>query len=187
MSNAQTLAKVVSSTGLLEDGTISYSEISGTPTMPTSSVVGTTDTQTLTNKTLGSGSVLGADVTGGDFAVTRAMFKDTGWDYHDSGTTNALDYTNGSVQRWAPTASSNPTLSITNWPPTENLGELLVEAVNVAAAGTVTYPTANWIKSAGTFAASPSAAGVTFQTSGTDFILFWTRDAGTTIYAKVVR
>jgi hypothetical protein len=170
------------------DGKLYYKKSDGTTvdSFNAGADVTLTGVQTLTNKTLGSGSVLGADVTGGDFAVTRAMFKDTGWDYHDSGTTNALDYTNGSVQRWAPTASSNPTLSITNWPPTGNLGELLVEAVNLAAAGTVVYPTANWIKSDGTFAASPSLAGVTF-TSGTDFILFWTRDAGTTIYSKVVR
>jgi hypothetical protein len=67
------------------------------------------------------------------------------------------------------------------------MGELLVAAVNLGAAGTITFPTANWIKSDGSFAASPSAAGVTLQSSGTDFILFWTSDAGTTIYAKVVR
>ena len=143
-------------------------------------------TQSLTNKTLGSGTLLGATVNGQDNNLTRVELQDYGYAYFNSGTTNALDFTNGSVQRWAPTASSNPTLSITNWPPTGNLGELLVEAVNLAAAGSVNYPTANWIKSDGTFAASPSLAGVTF-TSGTDFILFWTRDAGTTIYAKVVR
>jgi len=28
---------------------------------------------------------------------------------------------------------------------------------------------------------------VTLQTSGTDFCLLWTRDAGTTIYGKFVR
>lgn len=143
--------------------------------------------ETLTNKTLSTGTVLAAAVTGGDFDLTRVFFKDTGWDFNDSGTTNALNYVNGSHQRWAPTAASNPTFSIANWPPSGTTGELLVEAVNLAAAGTVTYPTANWIKSDGTFAASPSAASVTFQSSGTDFILFWTRDGGTTLYAKVVR
>lgn len=136
-------------------------------------------------------ALAGATFTGAvglsDQNLTRTMLKDQGYAYFNSNTTNALDFVNGSYQRWAPTASSNPTLTISNWPPSGNLGEMLVEAVNLAAAGTVTYPAANWIKSDGTFAASPSAGGVTFQSAGTDFILFWTRDAGTTIYAKVVR
>ena len=128
------------------------------------------------------------NVTGADGNLKRYMFQDTGWQYFNSGTTNALDYTNGSMQRWAPTASSNPTLTISNWPPSGDMGELLIEAVGLASAGTISFPTANWIKSDGTLAASPSAAGVTFQTgTGIDFILFWTRDGGTTVYAKVVR
>jgi len=144
-----------------------------------------TGTQTLTNKTLGSGTVLGAAVTGGDFIVTRIMLQDTGWDFFDSSTTNALDYTNGSHQRWAPNTGAQ-TLSITNWPPSGNLGELLIEGVNLGAA-TITWPTINWIKSDGTTTTTFSANGVTLQTSGTDFVFLWTRDAGTTIYGKVVR
>ncbi len=124
---------------------------------------------------------------GSDGLLSRWMFQDTGWDWHDSGTTNALNYMNGSAQRWTPTASSNPTLTIASWPPSGAMGELLIEGVNLGAAGTIAFPTANWIKSDGTFAASPSAANVTLQSTGTDFILFWTRDAGTTLYAKVIR
>lgn len=130
---------------------------------------------------------------GGDTAFTRWMFKDTGWKFYDhtgvNGTSNhALDYTNGSHQRWAPSASSSPTLTISNWPPSGNLGELLVEAEALNAAGSITYPSSNWMKSDGTFVASPSLAGVTLQGSGgRDFILFWTRDGGTTVYAKVMR
>ncbi len=130
---------------------------------------------------------------GGDTAFTRWMFKDTGWKFYDhtgvNGTSNhALDYTNGSHQRWAPAASSNPTLTISNWPPSGNLGELLVEAEALNAAGSINYPSSNWMKSDGTFVASPSLAGVTLQGSGgRDFILFWTRDGGTTVYAKVMR
>lgn len=143
----------------------------------------------------GAGSVSAATAntdyvspTGADGTLTRWMLKDTGWEYFNSGTTNALDYTNGSYQRWTPTAASSPTLSISNWPPSGDLGELLIEAVGLASAGTISFPTANWIKSDGTLAASPSAAGVTFQTgTGIDFIMFWTRDAGTTLYAKVIR
>lgn len=127
------------------------------------------------------------NLTGVDALLTRMMLQDTGWDFHDSGATATINYVNGSVQRWAPTAASNPTLTISNWPPSGAMGELLIEGVNLGAAGTITFPTANWLKSDGTFAASPSAANITLQSSGIDFILLWTRDGGTTIYAKVMR
>jgi hypothetical protein len=130
---------------------------------------------------------LGGDLTGGDYLLTRTMYKDTGWVYYNSSTTAALNYTNGSQQRWAPTASSSPTLSITNWPPSGNLGELLIEGVNLGAAGTITWPTINWITSTGATTTTFSSNGVTLQTSGTDWCLLWTRDAGTTIYGKFVR
>ena len=130
---------------------------------------------------------LTGDLTGGDYSLTRTMYKDTGWVYYNSSTTAALDFTNGSQQRWAPTASSSPTLSITNWPPSGNLGELLIEGVNLGAAGTITWPTINWITSTGATTTTFSSNGVTLQTSGTDWCLLWTRDAGTTIYGKFVR
>jgi hypothetical protein len=120
-----------------------------------------------------------------DNLLTRAMLKDTGYAYYNSTTTNALDYVNGSHQRWTP-ATGAQTLSIANWPPSGNLGELLIEGVNLGAA-TITWPTINWIKSDGTTTTTFSSNGVTLQTSGTDWVLLWTRDAGTTIYGKVVR
>lgn len=125
------------------------------------------------------------NVAGSDYTLSRMMVKDHGFVYYNSGTTNALDYTNGSHQRWAPTGTV--TLSITNWPPSGNLGELLIEGVNLGAA-TITWPAAiNWIKSDGTTTTTFSSNGVTLQSSGTDFVFLWTRDAGTTIYGKVVR
>jgi hypothetical protein len=146
-------------------------------------------TVTLTNKTMGSGTVLGADVTGGDFALTRVMLKDAALKFYDSGTTNALDYTNGSHQRWAP-ATGAQTLSVANWPPTGNSGELLIEGVNLGAS-TITWPTVNWVKPDGTFTTSIStyltAAGITLQSSGTDWVDLWTRDGGTTVYGMVGR
>jgi hypothetical protein len=125
--------------------------------------------------------------TGDDSALTRQMLQDTGWKYFSSGTTASLNYTNGSQQRWTPTSASSPTLSITNWPPSGNLGELLIEGVNLGAAGTITWPTINWITSTGATTTTFSSNGVTLQTSGTDWCLLWTRDAGTTIYGKFVR
>jgi hypothetical protein len=147
--------------------------LSGTPTLPSGITL--------------SASTLGGNLTGGDYSLTRTMYKDTGWVYYNSSTTAALNFTNGSQQRWAPTASSSPTLSITNWPPSGNLGELLIEGVNLGAAGTITWPTINWITSTGATTTTFSSNGVTLQTSGTDWCLLWTRDAGTTIYGKFVR
>jgi hypothetical protein len=67
MSKAKTLAGTVSTGGVLADGTVSaaevsglatvatsgaYADLSGKPTLPAGDVVGTTDAQTLTNKTI---------------------------------------------------------------------------------------------------------------------------------------
>ncbi len=119
-----------------------------------------------------------------DTILRRAMFKDTGYTYYNSNTTSALDYTNGSIQRWAP--SGTVTLSVTNWPPTGNLGELFIEGINLGAA-TITWPTVNWITSTGATTTTFASNGVTLQSSGTDWFLLWTRDGGTTIYGKFVR
>lgn len=139
-----------------------------------------TSTDDATNKLQVAGGVMLTDNT-----LTRAMLKDSGYAYYNSGTTNALDFTNGSHQRWAP-ATGAQTLSITNWPPSGNLGELLIEGVSLGAA-TITWPTVNWVKSDGTTTTTFASNGVTLQTSGTDWVYLWTRDAGTTIYGKVVR
>ena len=125
---------------------------------------------------------------GQDNQQTRFMFKDTAYAYYDSSTTNALDYINGSNQRWAPNTGSQ-TLTITNWPPSGNLGELLIEGINLGAS-TITWPSINWINPNGTLTTSIStyltAIGRTLQTSGTDFVLIWTRNAGTTLYGKLL-
>lgn len=121
---------------------------------------------------------------GSDGTVTRQMLKDCGSTYFDSNTTSALDYTNGSCQRWAP--SGTVSLTLTGWAPTGNLSELLIQGINLGAA-TITWPTINWIKSDGTTTTTFSSNGVTLQSSGTDWVYLFTRDGGTTIYGKVIR
>lgn len=130
-------------------------------------------------------------VTALDAPLTRAMLKDIGWTFYDhtgvNGSSNhALDFTNGIHQRWAPVAGTTAALTVSNWPPSGNLGELLIEGVNLAAAP-ASFSGINWVKSDGTVTTTFASSGVTLQTSGTDFILLWTRDAGTTTYGKVVR
>lgn len=153
--------------------------------IPSNDLVTAGSITTLTNKTLGSNTLFGANVNGQDFNLTRVDLQDYGYVYYDSGTTNALDYVNGSHQRWAPAVGAQ-TLSISNWPPSGNLGQLLIEGVNLGAS-TITWPTINWVKSDGTTTTTFSSNGVTLQSSGTDWVLLWTRDAGTTVYGKVMR
>lgn len=95
-----------------------------------------------------------------------------------------INLADGNMQSFQPTASV--TLSITGWPAAGKMGELLLELVNGAAFG-ITWPSINWIKSDGTTTTNFSNSGVTLQTTGTDFIMLWTRDGGTTVYGKVVR
>jgi hypothetical protein len=116
--------------------------------------------------------------------LSSKTLKNQSIQYYNSGTTSALDYTNGSNQRWAPTGSVS--LTISNWPASGVLGELLIEGINLGAA-TITWPTINWIKSDGTTTTTFASNGVTLQSSGTDWVFLWTRDGGTTVYGKIVR
>ena len=167
--------------------------------------LGTPSSGTLTNATglppagvVGTAAILGANTFTGaqvhsDQAVSRAMFTDCGLVFLDKGNsgtaTQTLDYTAGSHQKI--TATGNHTIATSNWPPTGNMGELLLELTN-GGAFTITWPTINWRKPDGTFTTSISTylaantGRTALQSSGTDFIVLWTRDAGTTIYGTLV-
>jgi len=142
---------------------------------------------------LSGGNTISGTQVMSDAQVTRAMLIDCGFTYLDKGnsstTTQTLDYTAGSHQKI--TATGNHTIATSNWPPSGNLGELLLELAN-GGAYTITWPTINWIKPDGTTTTSISTylaantGRTALQTSGTDFILLWSRDAGTTIYGKLI-
>jgi len=55
---------------------------------------------------------------------------------------------------------------------------------------TITWPTINWVKPDGstttTFNTYMTAIFTTLQTSGVNFIVLWSDDAGTTIYGKMI-
>jgi len=56
MSKAKILAGTVSTGAVLADGSVAAAEVTGLPTFPTGTIVGTTDSQTLTNKTISGAS-----------------------------------------------------------------------------------------------------------------------------------
>lgn len=127
-----------------------------------------------------------------DNKVSRAMLSDVGYAVTDKGTvgtgTVTFDITGGNVQKL--TVSGALTIAISNWPPTGNLGEILLKITNGGVA-TVTWPSINWVMPDGkpttVFATFMTAIGRSgLQASGTDFVLLWTDDAGLTIYGKVL-
>ena len=108
----------------------------------------------------------------------------------NSGTsTQTYDYSAGTLQ--TSTATGNHTIAFSNWPTSGNLGVLQIILTN-GGAYTLTWPTINWIKPDGTLTTSISTylSSLTgrsaLQTSGTDQFIFWTIDAGTTVYGKIV-
>jgi len=128
-----------------------------------------------------------------DQQVSRAMFIDCGYTVYDKGSvasgTYTIDYTAGQVQTWI--NGGTHTIATSNWPPAGNLGEILLIGTNLGSAA-ITWPSWTWVKPDGTtttsIAAYLAANGIrtALQTSGVDQILLWSRDAGTTIYARLL-
>lgn len=127
-----------------------------------------------------------------DQQVSRCMLRDVGYtfvDKGDSGTAaQVVDFSAATHQRIR--ATGNFTLSFSNWPPTGNFGEVLLELVADGTARVITFPAGTkFLKFDGSTTTTFSETLVTLQTSNgaIDWLYFWTRDAGTTIYCKVVR
>jgi hypothetical protein len=123
-------------------------------TAPSGTIVGTTDTQTLTNKTLT------------DPAITGTILEDV---YTVSGTTPALDPSNGSIQTWTLTANSTPTDSL-------SAGEAITLMVDDGTAYTITWPTITWVNNGG--------SAPTLATTGYTVIAIW--KVSTTLYGALV-
>lgn len=106
--------------------------------------------------------------------------------FNDNTTSAAFNLKLGRMQRWAPTAGSSPTISVTNWPASGVLGVLLIEGVNLGQV-TVFFPAGTtFIKADRTQVGAFSQMGVTFQSNGTDRFYLFSRDGGATIYMKMM-
>ena len=130
--------------------------------------------------------------SGGDNKLIRWLAQDIGSVFLDRGTvstgTVTFDYSAGSAQRLQ--VGGALTVALSNFPPAGNLGVIQLEFVNAGSAA-VTFPTINWIQVNGTFTTSISTyltnvGRNALQTSGVDFVLLWSRDAGVTVYGKIL-
>lgn len=97
--------------------------------------------------------------------------------------TATVDFNAADVHRIQ--AGGNITIAASNVPGANIMAERLILAVNFGGK-TTAWPTGNWPKADGSPSVSPSAAGVTFQTAGTDRILVWT-EGSTGLNFKVMR
>ncbi len=149
MTKARTLGNFVSTGNPLSDGTIAYSEISGTPTLPAGTVVGTTDSQTLTNKTLTSPvvntptGIVKGDVGLGNVDNTSDATKDSASATLTNKTLTTPVLTNPTVTNYVETpftanSSTAITIALTNG---------TVQIITLTGNATITMPTATSGKS----------------------------------------
>lgn len=146
-------------------------------TTPTGDVVGTSDTQTLTNKTLTSPTVSGGTASSLTINTSTASGLTLNDGYTEevfavTGTTPAFSPTNGSIQTWTLTGNSTPTAG--TWAE----GQSITLMVDDGTAYTITWTSlaVTWETGGGT--------APTLATTGYTVITLW--KVGTTIYGARV-
>jgi hypothetical protein len=162
-----TLSGIAASSFVLSNGSGNIDGAAAQKAIPSGTVVGTTDTQTLTNKTLTSPTLTTATATGITLndGYTEEVFA-------VSGTTPALSPTDGSIQTWTLSGNSTPTAG------TWAAGQSITLMVDDGTARTIT-----WTSLAVTWETG-NGNPPTLATTGYTVITLW--KVSTTIYGAAV-
>jgi hypothetical protein len=200
---AQTLLDQATAAANAAIGTVNAEEWGTGTAYTTGDVVwSSVDFLTYRRKTDGSGSIdpsedaanwaVITNTVFNDAEVSRVMLRDTGYVFVDKGDSGiavqTIDFSAGTHQRIRSTGSF--TLAFANWPPAGNFGEVLLELVGDGTGRVITFPVGTrFLKFDGSTTTTFSEAFITLQSEdgAIDWIYFWTRDAGATLYCKVVR
>ena len=157
LDGIEALADVTDTTNVTAAGALMDSELTdlaGVKALDTSTLATLTGSQTLTNKTLT------------DPTITGTILEDV---YALSGTTPALDPSNGSIQ--------THTLSgATTYSDSLSAGEAITLMIDDGTANTVTWPTMTWTNNAG--------SAPTLATTGYTVVALW--KVSTTLYGALV-
>ena len=102
----------------------------------------------------------------------------------DKGTVSSGTTTLGAdIAKQKITAGGDFTIAFDTWPASGDYAEVEIELVN-GGAHTITWPTVNWLAGDGTYSTTFSSMGVTLQTTGTNWIVIWSTDGGTTLWGR---
>jgi len=129
-----------------------------------------------------------ANQNGNGHELSNWSFKNTTNVCFDKGTIGAgtIQFDYAQSQRQRVQVYNAVQIQVINWPVTGQFGEIMIELVNGAAA-TITWPIINWVSPDGSITNNFSYSGVSLQLNGIDWVVLWTRNAGATVYGKVIR